>query len=110
MTSAAKLKSVWRLRADLASARVLLWVSSLGRTADLTPETHLYLATRYDQLSHHYLARRRYLKARRFARLARAHYLAGGWDGPPHPAAMAMPRPQRWVIVNAVSRVRADVA
>jgi hypothetical protein len=110
MTSAPKLEPVWRLRTDLASAKLRIWVSSLGRDAHLSPETHLYLATRYDQLSHHYIAKRRYPKARQFARLAREHYLAGGWDGPPYAAALALPVPERWVIVEAVSRVRTDVA
>jgi hypothetical protein len=91
---------------------MLIWMGTVGRDATIAPETHLYLASRYDLLSHHYVRRRHYLKARRFARLAAEHYRAGGWDGPPFAAAMAMPVPERWVIVEAVSKRRApaDVA
>jgi hypothetical protein len=104
---------VWRLQADLISARLLIWIGSVGRDGEISAEAHLYLALQYDLLSHHYVKRRRYAKARRFARLAADHYRAGGWDGPPYAAAMAMPIPERWVIVDAVSRRRvssSDVA
>lgn len=96
--------SAWRLRVDLASAKVLIWAASVGRDAELSPETHLYLATRYDRLAqiHHLSGLRE--KARRLARLAAEHYLAGGWSGPPYAAAMAMPRPERWVVIDAIAR------
>ena len=104
---------MWRLQADLISARLLIWIGSVGRDAEISPEAHLYLALHYDLLSHHYVKRCRYAKARRFARLAVEHYRAVGWDGPPYAAAMAMPVPERWVVVDAVSRQRvssSDVA
>jgi hypothetical protein len=66
-------ESWWALSVDLLSAKVLVWVASVGRDADLTPE---------------------------------AHYHAGGGDGPPYAAAMAMPRPTRFVRTEAVSRSR----
>lgn len=97
-------ESVWRLRADLVSAKVLIWAASRGRDVDLTPETHWYLANCYDRLSHIHRVRGRHAKARRLARLAEHHYHAGGWNGPPFAAAMAMPRPTHWIIVDAVSR------
>jgi hypothetical protein len=103
-----RLESAWKLRAELASAKVLIWAASLGRDAELSPETHLYLANRYDRLSHIQRVRGRHAKARRLARLAAEHYLAGGWNGPPYAAAMALPRPMKWVIVEAISRQRAD--
>ena len=43
--------SAWRLRVDLASAKVLIWAARVGRDAELTPDTHLYLATRYERLA-----------------------------------------------------------
>ena len=43
--------SAWRLRVDLASAKVLIWAASVGRDVELSPDTHLYLATRYDRLA-----------------------------------------------------------
>jgi hypothetical protein len=35
---------------------------------------------------------------------AAEHSLHGGWDGPPYAAAMALARPRRWVVTDAVSR------
>ena len=93
---------------------MLIWAASIGRDAVLTPETHFYVANRYDRLSHVYRVRGRHVKARRVALLAAGHYRAGGWDGPPYAAAMAMPRPRRWVIIDAVggerSKISGDVA
>lgn len=103
-------ESAWRLRADLTTAKVLIWAASVGRDASLTPETHFYLANRYDRLSHIYRVRGRHAKARRYLRLAAEHYRAGGWDGPPFAAAMAMPYPSRWVMVDAVARAGSKIS
>jgi len=103
MANPASNESLWMLRADIVSAKVLIWAVSVGRQAELTPETHFYLASLYDRLSHQYRIRARHAKATRFARLAARHYHAGGWNGPPFPAAPAMPRPAKWVVVEAVS-------
>jgi hypothetical protein len=103
MAKPASTESLWMLRADLVTAKVLIWTASLGRRADLTPETHVYLAHLYDRLSHQYRLRARHGQARRFAHLAAQHYRDGGWDGPPFAAALAMPRPIKWVTVDAVS-------
>ena len=103
--------SAWRLRVDLASAKVLIWAARVGRDAELTPDTHLYLATRYERLARIHRLRGRHAKARRLARLAAEHYQAGGWSGPPFAAAMAMPRPKGWVVVDAIARAnRGNVA
>jgi hypothetical protein len=109
MNTAPPTESAWRLRADLTTAKVLIWAASVGRDAALTPETHFYLADRYDRLSHIYRVRGRHAKARRLALLAAEHYHAGGWKGPPFAAAMAMPRPSRWVSVDAVAREGAKI-
>ncbi len=104
MASPAPNESLWTLRADIVSAKVLIWTASVGRQTKLTPETHIYLANLYDRLSHQYCLRARHAKATRFARLAAQHYRAGDWNGPPFAAALAMPRPVKWVFVEAVSR------
>ena len=77
MATMPAIESAWRLRADLTTAKVLIWAASVGRDASLTPETHFYLANRYDRLSHIYRVRLRHAKARRYLRLAAEHYRAG---------------------------------
>ena len=110
MSRPTRTESAWKLRADLASAKVLIWAASVGRDADLSPETHLYLADRYDRLSHIQRVRGRHAKASRLARLAAEHYRAGGWSGPPYAPAMALPRPTKWLRVDAVSRRKSDAS
>jgi hypothetical protein len=48
-----------------------------------------------------------YTRTRPTAR-ADEHYKAGGDGGPPYAAAMAMPRPRRFVYTDAVSHTRLD--
>lgn len=97
--------SWWALAADLLTARVLVWIARAGRDVELTPETHLFFADRYQRLALYYRGRGEMRKTRQFERKARAHlHAGGGLDGPPHAAAMAMPRPSRYVRVNAVGR------
>jgi hypothetical protein len=93
--------SLWSLRFDLLSAKLLVSIVSLGRDADLRPETHLYfydcysrLAKAHSRLGHE--ARARVLRAK-----ADEHYRASGDDGPPFAAAMGMPRPRAWVMTDA---------
>ena len=96
--------SAWRLRADLASARLLIWIATLGRDADLTSDTHLYFFDRYQRLANYHRKHGNQNTAARLQAKAEEHYRAGGGDGPPYAAAMGMPRPRTWVITNAVSR------
>ena len=93
--------SRWRLTADLASARVLVWIARFGRETDLTRDAHLFFADRYRRLN--YLVR-----AARLERKAQEHHHAAGGDGPPYAAAMALPRPRRFVTTNAVSTRQLD--
>ena len=86
------------------SARVLVWLASVARDAELTPEAHQYFFTRYTQLAAIHRARGRFGKARELQAKADAHGASD--DGPPYAAAMAMPRPRRFIQVNAVSRSR----
>ncbi|HJR60888.1 MAG TPA: hypothetical protein VJ813_15870 [Vicinamibacterales bacterium] len=99
--------SWFSLSVDLLSARVLVWIASVGRDCELTPEAHVYFFDRYRRLAQYHRSRGRIDKARRFQAKADVHYRAGGGgDGPPYAAAMAMPRPSRFTRTDAVSRNR----
>jgi len=99
--------SLWSLTVDLLSAKVLVWVASVGRDAELTPEAHIYFFDRYRRLSQCHRRRGRPDKAERLQAKADVHYRAsGGTDGPPYAAAMAMPRPTSFIRTEAVSRNR----
>ena len=99
-----KSDSAWELRADLATTKLLIWVATLGREADLTSDTHLYFFDRYQRLADHHRKRGNQQVAARLQAKADEHYRAGGGDGPPYAAAMGMPRPRTWIVTNAVSR------
>jgi len=103
----ASAESLWALTVDLLSAKVLVWVASVGRDAELTPEAHVYFFDRYSRLAHYHRIHGRPDKAKRLQAKAEEHYRAGGGsDGPPYAAAMAMPRPTRFVRSEAVSHNR----
>jgi hypothetical protein len=106
-TTKARADSVWSLSVDLLSAKVLVWVASVGRDAELTPDAHIYFFDRYRRLAEYHQAHGRPDKARRLHAKADEHYRPGGGDdGPPHAAAMAMPRPKRFIRTEAVSQNR----
>ena len=92
--------SLWSLRADVLSAKILVWVASVGREGELTPEAHAYFCDRYRRLADCYRRRARFEAAERAAVKAREHC---GDEGPPYSAAIAMPRPARWVRTWTVS-------
>lgn len=96
--------SAWRLRADLVSARVLVWVAQRGRDIELTSEAHWYFFDRYSRLALCRERRGHQAAARRLWMRADEHYRAAGGDGPPYAAAMAMPRPAQFIRTDAVSR------
>ena len=96
--------SWWSLAADLFSARVLVWTASIGRDADLTPEGHRFFFDRYRRFANYHRVRGRLAKASQYEAQANEHARALGGDGPPYAAAMAMPRPRRFVRVNAIGR------
>jgi hypothetical protein len=100
--------SVWSLRLDLMSARALVWMAIVGRDADLTPDAHLYFAARYGRLARCHQAHGRPARAAQLQAKADRHYQMGGGDVPPYAAAMAMPRPRRFVRTDAVARHRLD--
>ena len=99
--SASPSQSLWSLRLDLFFARVLVWLLSVGREVELAPEAHAWLCVRYHRLADHYRLRGRVRAARRAEARADEHC---DNDGPPYAAAMAMPRPKRFFVTNAVGK------
>ena len=101
--------SLWSLSIDLVSAKALVWVASVGRQVELTPEAHLYFFDRYRRLAQYHRTHGRPRRAEEVQAKADGHYRAGGGtDGPPYAAAMAMPRPRHFVFTDAISRSRVD--
>jgi hypothetical protein len=100
----ARNESISEIRLDLASAKILVWVASVGRDAALTPEAHLYFFDRYQKLADYHRRRGHIARAERLQEKADEHYRLGGGDGPPYAAAMAMLRPRHWFTTDAVSR------
>ena len=96
------------LTADLLSAKLLVWIASAGRSAELTLDAHLYFADRYTRLARVHRAAGHAGRANGLERKARAHLDSAGLDGPPFAAAMAMPRPRRFVMTDAVGRTWLD--
>jgi hypothetical protein len=95
--------SPWPLRLDLISAKALVWVASVGRDADLTRDAHIFFFDRYQRLAQFHKRHGRRAAFERLQAKADEHYRAGGGTEPPSAAAMAMPRPRRWIMVDAVS-------
>lgn len=96
-------ESLFLLYTDLVSAKVLVWFASVGRDAELTPEAHAYFVDRYSRLAELHRGRRRLAKAAQLQAKADEHLqAAGGGDGPPYAAAMAMSRPSRFIRTHAV--------
>lgn len=100
--------SLAALRLDLMTANILVWLVRVGRDADLTPESHLYFFDRYSRLASCHQQLGHAERARRLQTRADEHYLLSGGNGPPYAAAMAMPRPRQWLIVDVRSRDRRD--
>ena len=96
-------KSITALRLDLGTAKVLVWVASVGRDAELTREAHIYFFDRYQRLAEHHRRRGQNMRAARLQAKAAEHYRLGGGDGPPYAAAMGMPRPKQWFATDAVA-------
>ena len=95
--------SRWWLLADLFSVHALVWVFGRDRDAELSVDSHLYFWDRYSRLGRIYRSSGRIRKAAQYERRAQDHYDAAGLDGPPYAAAMARPRPGRFVVTNAVA-------
>ena len=94
--------SLWPLRLDLISAKALVWVASVGRDAELTRDAHIFFFDRYQRLAQLHKQRGHEAASARLQAKADEHYRAAGGTEPPYAAAMAMPRPRRWIVTNAV--------
>lgn len=79
-----------------------MWIASVGRDVELTPGAHLYFADRYLRLARVHRRVGRVARAVVLENKARAHLEQSGDDGPPFAAAMAMPRPTRFIRTDAV--------
>jgi hypothetical protein len=104
MNSKGDRESITRLRADLVTARILVWVARAGRDVELTREAHLYFFDRYRRLSEYHRRHGHEARARRLQAKADEHAPSGGSTGPPYAAAMGMPCPRAWLVTEAVSR------
>ena len=98
-----KKESISEVRLDLASAKVLVWIASVGRDAELTADAHIYFFDRYQKLADYHRQRGHAGRAHKLQQKADEHYRLGGGDGPPYAAAMGMPRPRHWFTADAVS-------
>lgn len=105
--------SIWRIRYELAWAKLLAWVASRSGQAALKPEIHLEFAYLYAGLCRYHQKRGALGKGDGFMMKFAHHYSRArgsgcnppGFDPPPVAVAAAMPIPlRRSVLVNAVSR------
>jgi hypothetical protein len=95
--------SPWSLRLDLVSAKALVWIARVGRDADLTRDAHVFFFDRYQRLAQLHKQRGHRAAYERLQAKADEHYRASGGTEPPYAAAMAMPRPTRWMTTDAVA-------
>jgi hypothetical protein len=98
--------SHWSLSFDVASAKAIMWFTSFGRDSELTSELDDRLFDRYSRLADYHRNRGHADKAKRFEAQAKKHLVDEPAGGPPYAAAMAMPRPRRFVYTNAVGNSR----
>jgi hypothetical protein len=57
--SSGRSDSLIALTADVVSAKILVWVASVGREADLTRDAHLFFYDRYCRLARYHQSRGR---------------------------------------------------
>ena len=96
--------SIWRVRYDVLSTRLLLALTLAGRHGALHPDVHGFLADRYGRLAAHWRRAGWSSHAAALAYKAEQHAEAAG-DDPPPAAAMGLPRHRRTVAVDARGRV-----
>src|SRR4051812_11111210 len=98
--------SVLTLRVNLVVAKILVWLATLRREGELAPEAHIYLFQLYSALADFHRSRGHNARALELSERGEQHRRLGGSDpdGPPYAAAMAMPRPKRWIVTDAVGR------
>jgi hypothetical protein len=96
--------SIWRIRYDVLSTRLLLALTLAESRGDLRPDVHGFLADRYGRLAAYWRRAGWSAHAVALARKASRHAEAAG-DEPPPAAAMGLPRRRRSVAVDARGRV-----
>jgi hypothetical protein len=104
--------SLWRIHADLLTARLLLAVAP-GAAERLGPEDHRFLAERHARLAVWWRSIGWAMRSRAHEDKAALHWRAAGADDPPPAVAVGLPRPWPSVRVDARGRVagpRATIA
>lgn len=97
--------SAWRLRWDVGSTHVLLWLANPSGEHVVRPEVHLFLADRYGWLARHHRRLDHVGRAKDLDHKAEEHFRLGGSCEPPPAVAVAMPHPRRRGLVEAVARM-----
>src|SRR5260370_21075593 len=92
--------TIWRLRYDLAWAKLLLWVAGAGVVGEPKPEVHAYLATLYYELADEHERRGHAEHARRLRLIARDHGVVGPPPELPPAVAMRMAVPHSPVVTD----------
>jgi hypothetical protein len=98
--------SLWQLRWDLVSTRVLVWLVHPTEDRVLRPEVHLFLADRYGRLARQHARLGHTRRASELDQKAESHFRLGGGIEPPPAVSMAMALPRPRVLVDAVARIR----
>ena len=93
--------SILRLRARLVWVRVFLWIASAGRSVEVKPEVHLYLADVHFRLASEYDSIGRRMKARRHRAIANRHAELGPPPDLPPAVAVAMAVPREPIFTDA---------
>ncbi len=83
---------------------MLSWIATFGRSGELTPEVHWYLADLHFRLASEYKAIHHHVAARRHRKIANEHAAAGPPPEPRPAAAMAMPVPRPALFTDARGR------
>ena len=96
--------SLWRLRWDVASTHVLVWLARPSETTVLRPEVHLFLADRYGRLARHHQRLGHARRATELDLMAEEQFRLGGGGELPPAVAIAMPVPRPRVLVDAIAR------
>ena len=104
MSTEEKNESISGVRLDLVTAKILVWIATIGKDAELTSEAHIYFFERYQRLADYHRRRGHAARAGRLQAKADQHFELGGGEGPPYAAAMGMPRPRKWIATDAVSK------
>jgi hypothetical protein len=100
--------STWKLRWDLASTQVLIWLAHPSEDRQLRPEVHLFLADRYGRLAQHHRRRGHLRQAATLDGRAEEHFRLGGGIEPPPAVSMAMPIPRPRVLVKAARGIQSS--